>query len=58
MKHLEMRRDATERRPVALMSHGLARFLKSKSYIGVEDMNDLKHKAGASYGKEHILSKK
>ena len=48
MKHLEMHREAVERRRVSLMSRGIARFLESKFRKGDQNMNDQEHKIGAS----------
>ena len=57
MKHLEMHREAAERRRVSLMSHGIARFLENNSRKGDEDMNDdQKHKAGASSDTQRSLN--
>lgn len=58
MKHLEMQREAAERRRVSLMSHGIARFLEGKSIKDDEGRNDREHRAGASAKAEHILNEK
>lgn len=54
MKHLEMRREATERRRVSLMSQGIARFLESKSHKDDQDMVDQEHKTGVSWDAEPV----
>lgn len=58
MKHLEMQREAAERRRVSLMSHGIARFLEGKSRKYDEGRNDQERNAGASADAEHILHEK
>ncbi len=57
MKHLEMHRQAAERRRVSLMSHGIARFLESKSPQHDKDRNDQENKT-ASSNSEHKSSSK
>lgn len=55
MKHLEMHREAAERRRVTLMSRGIALFLEGKSHKEDEAMDNPEHNAGSSSDTGHIL---
>ena len=53
MKHLEMRREARERRRVSFMGQGIARFLESKSH---QDDIDRGHETRASWDTKNVLN--
>ncbi len=58
MKHLEMHREAAERRRVSLMSRGIARFLENKYHKGDEDMDSLEQRAGVSSDAKPVVGEK